>query len=180
MTEENKIEQLLKTFYDGGTTSEEEMFLLNFFNSENLNEKWHTERDIFNALYNTSDISLPKDFAERLEKAIDKHIAETTNHENEAYHKKKTLHQKTRKLFISISSAAAVILLCIGLFFISDKNSRPHTIADTYTNPEEAAIVAEQMLILVSSKLNQGFSSLEKIKESVDKTNELLNKTLNK
>ena len=59
MTEENKIEQLLKTFYDGGTTSEEEMFLLNFFNSKNLNEKWNTERDIFNALYNTSDISLP-------------------------------------------------------------------------------------------------------------------------
>ena len=178
MTEENKIEQLLKTFYDGGTTSEEEMFLLNFFNSENLNEKWHTEREIFNALYDTSDISLPKGFAERLEKVIDKHIAETDNTKNEVHDKKNIRHQKTRKLFISISSAAAVILLCIGLFFVSDKNSRPHKIADTYTNPDEAAIVAEQMLIFVSTKLNQGFSSLEKIKESVDKTNELLNKTL--
>ena len=179
MAEENKIEQLLKAFYDGNSTSEDEAALLKFFNSKNLDKKWHTERDIFNALYDTPDISLPKGIAKRLEKAMNKHIAKTTNLENEL-HNKKTLYQKTRKLYISISSAAAVILLCIGLFFVSDKNSQSHAIADTYTNPEEAAIVAEQVLTLVSSKLNQGFSSLEKIKESVDKTNELLNKTLNK
>ena len=172
MTEENKIEQLLKAFYDGETTPEEEVLLLNFFNSKNLNEKWYSERDIFNALYDTSDIPLPEGITERLEKGIDKHIAESVI--------VTPLHQKTRKLFISISGAAAVILLCVGLFFVSDKNSQSHTIADTYENPEEAALVAEQMLTLVSTKLNLGFLPLEKVKKSVDKTNELLNEKLNK
>ena len=134
MTEENKIEQLLKTFYDA------------------------------------SDIPLPEGFTERIEKAIDKHIAESVI---------AAPHQKIRKLFISISSAAAVILLCAGLFFVTGKISQSNTIADTYTNPEEAALAAEQMLTLVSTKLNQGFSPLEKVKESIDKTNELLNEKLN-
>jgi len=135
MTEENKIEQLLKTFYDA------------------------------------SDIPLPEGFTERLEKAIDKHIAESVT--------TAPIHQKTRKLFISISSAAAVILLCAGLFFVTDKTSQSHAIADTFTNPEEAALAAEQMLTLVSAKLNQGFLPLDKVKESMDKTNELLNEKLN-
>jgi len=171
MTEEKKIEQLLKAFYDGVSTHDEETLLLKFFNRKDLNEKWYSERDIFDALYDTSDIPLPEGITERLENAIDKHIAKSII--------VAPLHQKTRKLFISISSAAAIVLLCVGLFFITGKNSQSHTIADTYTNPEEAALAAEQMLTLVSAKLNQGFLPLDKVKESMDKTNELLNEKLN-
>ena len=200
MNGNNNIEQLLKAFYDGDTTPEEEALLLEFFNSNNLDEKWQTERDMFNVLY---DFSLPDGISERLEKVINEHIAEsvkdkhltkTANDDNETHNnneplypetrndilnKKAPMLQKTRKLFINISSAAAVILLCIGLFFTFEKSTKSHTIADTYTNPEEAAIVAEQMLTLVSTKLNKGFSPLEKIKESIDKTSGLLNESLN-
>jgi len=175
MTDENKIEQLLKAFYNGDTTPEEETLLFNFLNNESLDVKWHTDRDILNALYDSSGITLPEGINERLESAIDNHIAGKSTKENEIQHKKILFPSKTRRLFITVTSSAAAILICIGVFFFSDKHPSSDKIVDTYTNPKEAAIAAEQALMLVSVKLNQGLSPLEKVKESIDKTNEVLN-----
>jgi hypothetical protein len=179
MTDENKTEQLLSAFYNGDTTVEEENFLTQFFNSERVNEKWHTDRELFHVLYDPSRISLPEGFPERLETAIDNHIKETTNRKSIS---------KTRKLYLTILSAAAVVLLCIRLLFnpFTHSSFRHFTlipsnsdlIADTYTNPEEAAIAAEQALRFVSAKLNQGLSPLEKVKESINKTNEIINENV--
>ena len=169
MTDEKNIKQLLEAFYNGSTSIEEEILLLNFFNDDNLNEQWHTDRDLFNVLYSPSEISLPKGFSERLENAVDKHI-DKTYRENS--------RRKTRKLFMNIGSAAAIALLCIGLFFVTDKPAPTQAMNDTFTNPEEAAIVAEQVLMLVSSNLNKGLSSLEKAREGIDRTSELLNENL--
>ena len=169
MSEEKKIEQLLAVFYSGDTTPEEEEVLMQFFDREGLNERWRMDSDLFHALYDPSRISLPKGFSERLESAIDSHMAETTD-------RKPTL--KTRRLFISLLSAAAAAILCIGLFFPFGKTSKPDFMADTYTNPEEAAIVAEQTLLFISAKLNQGLHPLEVVKENINKTNELINEHL--
>ena len=162
MIDENKIEQLLKAFYDGYTTPEEEEILLNFFNSDNLNDKWHNDRHMFNILRDSEEVPLPEGITERLELAINEYIA----------------FKKRRKIIITISSAAAMTLLCIGLFFASGKDTKSHMYADTFTNPEDAALATEQALLFVSEKLNQGLSSLEKVREGVDKTNELLNKAI--
>ena len=162
MTDEKKIEQLLADFYDGDTTPEEEKILAQFFNNHEISEKWHTDRDLFTALYDPARISLPEGLSKRLENVIDRHIKEKTG-------------SKTRKLYLSLLSAAAVAILCIGLFFAVEKPSERDFIADTYTNPEEAAIAAEQALLLVSTKLNKGLTPLAKVKESVNKTNEILN-----
>ena len=175
MTDENKIEELLKAFYNGDTTLEEEALLLTFFNRKNLDEKWNTDRDILNALGDSSEIMLPKGVNERLENFIDIHIAKTSVKENESQDEKIPLKSKTQRLLIAITSSAAAIFLCIGIFYSLERNNSSDMIADTYTNPEEAAIAVEQALILVSSKLNQGLSPLEKVKENIDKTNELLN-----
>jgi hypothetical protein len=169
MTDEKIIEQLLTAYYNGDTTPEEEKVLAEFFNGEDLSEKWHTDRDLFDALYDTSRISLPEGLSERLERAIDNHITVSL---------KIKLDLKTKRLFRSIMSAAAVALLCIGLFFVTNRPSKQDYIADTYTNPEEAAIAVEQALLLVSAKLNQGLSPLEKVKESVEKTNEIINENV--
>ena len=176
MTDAKRIEQLLKAFYNGDTTTEEEAMLADILNNEDIDESLHSERDIFNVLRDTSDIPLPEGITERLEKAIDIHIAKTSSHENE----RTFLNSKTRKLFVAISSAAAVVLLCIGLFLSETKNNHTGLIADTYSNPKEAALVAEQTLLFVSNKLNKGLSPLEKITEGVDKANELLNESINK
>ena len=175
MTDENTIRQILKAFYNGDTTPEEESLLLEFFNNEDLEKKWHTDRDILIALHDSSGIALPEGINDRIERALDIHITQTSASENEIVHKRIPLYSKTRRLYIAVASSAAAILLCLGIFFVSDNHRSPDMIADTYTNPKEAAIAAEQVLVLVSSKLNKGLSSLEKVKESVDKTNELLN-----
>ena len=169
MSDKKKTEQLLADFYNGDTTPEEEEILMNFFNNEDLDKKWHTDRDLFHALYDPSRIPLPKGFSERLESVIDNHIAETADRKSSP---------KMRKLFISLLSAAAVALLCIGLFFTFGKTSKSDFMADTYKNPEEAAIVAEQTLLFISAKLNQGLHPLEVVKENIHKTNELINEHL--
>ena len=178
MTEENKIEQLLNAFYKGDTTTEEEAILLKYFNSKSFNEKWHSEKDILNALYDLSEITLPDGINERLENVLDNHIAETFTKKSEMQHKKIPLYFKTIKLYLAIISSAAAILLCACLFLAYERRSSSDLIVDTYTNPEEAAIAVEQALMLVSTKLNQGLTSLEKVKESIDKTNELINENL--
>ena len=175
MTDENKIEQMLKAFYNGDSTPEEEALLLKFFNSKDLEEKWHMDRDVLMALNDSSEIMLPEGISERLESAIENYISESSIPENEIPGKKIPLHSKTKRLFIAVVSSAAAILLCIGIFFASENRKLPDMIADTYTNPEEAAIAAEQALMLVSTKLNQGLSPLEMVKDNIDKTNELLN-----
>jgi hypothetical protein len=175
MTDENKIEQMLKAFYNGDSTPEEEVLLLKLFNNKDLEEKWHTDRDILIALHDSSDITLPEGISERLENALDNHIAETSITENKLPAKKIPLFSKTRRLYIAVASSAAAILLCIGIFFATENRHKQNMIADTYTNPEEAAIAVEKALMLVSTKLNQGLSPLEKVQDSVDKTNELLN-----
>ena len=167
---ENKIEQLLEAFYKGDTTPEDEAMLSEYLNSENLDESRQTDRDIFNALYDTAEIPLPEGMTERLETAIDKHIAETSE--------QKVKKISFNRIYVAISSAAAVVLLCVGLFFATEKPFQTHYIADTFSDPEEAALAAEQALLFVSSKLNQGLSPLEKITESVDKTNKLLNENI--
>jgi hypothetical protein len=180
MSDENKIKQLLEAFHNGDTTMEEEALLMSFFNDKNLDMQWHTHRDLFNVLYNSSETSLPEGFSERLEGVIDKHIMDTSLQKNERQNKKIFFHSKVAKLYTIISSAAAVILLCIGLFLFSDKNYQSQFVTDTYTDPEEAAVVAEQILSYVSTKLNLGFLPLETVKKNIDKTSELLNEKLNK
>jgi hypothetical protein len=166
MTDEKLIKKLITAFYNGDTTQEEETVLRVFFDTENLSEKWNADRDLFRALHDPSEIKLPEGLSERLENHIDKYI------------KKKT--KKTGYLLISAGSIAAAILLLMGIFFFHEQSSADNDgmITDTYTDPREATIAAEKILTLISVNLNKGFLPLEKTKESIDKTNELLNKNL--
>ena len=175
MNDEKNIEQLLATFYNGETTTEEEKWLTAYFNRNDLNEKWFADRDLFQAIYDPTGIVLPEGVSERLEKTLDDHIRKTRpQKETRPQH----VGTKTKKLYISLLSAAAVALLGLGLFFFSEPEDNPDFIADTFTNPQEAAIAAEQALMFVSEKLNQGLSPLDKVKESMHVTNELINKNV--
>ena len=169
MIEVNKIEQLLTAFYNGDTTPEEDELLAQFFNREQKSEKWETDRDLFNAIYDLSRIPLPEGFSKRLERSIDNHIQTTATWKS---------NSKRRKLVLSLLSTAAAVILCIGLFVYTGRNRQQDFISDTYTNPEEAAIAAEQTLRFISLKLNQGLAPLQKVKENLNKTNEILNQNL--
>lgn len=168
MTDQNKTARLLADFYNGDTTPEEEKYLAHFFNNHKISEKWRIDRDLFHALYNPVPISLPEGLSERLEIAINRHIGKTSTKS----------YSKLRKLYISLLSAAAVALLCTGIFLAVDRPSGKDFIVDTYTNPEEAGIAAEKALLFVSAKLNEGLAPLEKVKESVHKTTQIINANL--
>lgn len=159
MTDEKKIEELLKAFYKGETSVEEETFLNEFFRQHHIPEKWHVDKAIFNAL-NDSDMEVPAGFPQRLEKTLNKHI-ESTKMPN------------IRNLYIKIGSMAAAVALCVGLFFVFHKPSTP-TMVDTFTDPDEAAIIVKQALTLISSNLNEGLEPLLEIQENINDTNELL------
>ena len=181
MIDQKKIESLLESFYNGTSTPEEEAILRAYFNQatdtedsrmvdKQLLDVLHddsriVDKHLLDVLHDDSRIRLPEGLSERLETSIDKHITVKSR-------------SRTRPFFVGLVGAAAAALLCIGLFWSDNQYNKPSHLADTFTNPEEAAFVAEQALVLVSSKLNMGLAPLEKIKESVAKTNELISENL--
>ena len=159
------IERLLKKFYDGVSTPEEELYLTEYFlNEENVDERWKEEQQLFRLLHDTQ-IQVPPGVSERLEKSI---IQMGVS--------QKSLPRK-RTWYYWISSAAAVALLCIGLFFAIRKPS-PSRMTDTFSNPEEAALVAQQTLTFMSLQLNKGLDIAADAGQEFEKVNQLLNKHL--
>ena len=160
------IELLIKRFYDGVSTPEEERFLSEFFlNEEIVDEHLKNDQQVFRFL-NDSQIKIPEGVSERLEKSI---------MQMDISQKSKTLK---RPLHYWISSAAAVALLCIGLFFAT-RQSSPSKLVDTFSNPEEAALVAEQSLTFMSMQLNKGLNKVSDAEQEIEKANQLLNNILN-
>jgi hypothetical protein len=177
MIEDRKIKELLDKFYDGNTTPEEERIILEYLKNEDIEEGRVGDRELFAALYDSSEIHPPEGLSERLERRIDEHISNSAKKGNSA-RSQKASRTKIRKLYLSIGSVAAAALLCVSIFFVLQKPSSPIFMANTDMNETEAAAIAVEALIQVSSKLNEGLSSLEKVSESIDKTNELINKNL--
>ena len=160
------IELLINKFYEGVSTPEEEIFLTEFFlNKEDVDERWKEEQKLFRLLHD-SQIKIPEGFPERLEKSIRQVDAS-----------QKSLPRK-RTLYYWISSAAAIALLCIGFYFTTREYSPP-TMADTFSNPEEAALVAEQTLAFMSMQLNKGLNMASEAGQEFEKVNQLINKHLN-
>ena len=101
--------------------------------------------------------ALPEGLSRRLEEQIDAWAATE---------EKKTRSLTRRRTLYWLSGVAASILLCIRL-------------ADTYTNPKDAAVAAEKALLLLSHNLNKGISQVNDAGQEIDKVNNILNKHLN-
>lgn len=78
-----------------------------------------------------------------------------------------------RRLSYGLGGIAASILLCIGLFQYTNTRQK-----DTYSNPAEAALVAQQALAFMSANLNKGFDQVKEARQNMTKANEILNKHL--
>ena len=162
------IEQLILKFYKGETTPDEERLLTDYFlHEETVDECWKDDQQVFRLLHDRQ-IQVPADVSVRLEEAMMR-MVETTQ---------QSLPRR-RTLLYWISSAAAVALLCIGLFFATREPSSPK-MADTFSDPEEAARVAGQTLALISAQLNKGLDMAADAEQEFEKVNQLLNKHLNK
>ena len=160
------IELLLKKFYNGVSTPEEERFLTKYFlNEETVDERWKNDQQVFHLLYE-SQIKIPEGVSERLEKSIMQMVSS-----------QKSLPRK-KFLYYWISGAAAVALLCIGLYFTT-RQPTASKYADTFKNPEEAALVAQQTLTFMSMQLNKGLNKVSDANQEFERVNQLVNNILN-
>lgn len=112
------------------------------------------------------DQTLPEGLSERLEQQIDAWAAAE---------KKETIRSSFRRRSLYwLSGAAAVALLCVGTFqFVAPE--KEHQLADTYTNPQEAAIAARKALAFMSVNLNKGIEQVNEAQQEMNKVNEILN-----
>ena len=74
---------------------------------------------------------------------------------------------------------AASILLVLGVgttAYFSASDARPK---DTFDNPEEAAMAAEQALTLLSQNLNKGFGEMNQARQKMEKIHAVWTKHIN-
>lgn len=116
------------------------------------------------------EMTLPEGLSERLEQRIDSWASEKTVKRSLPF----------RRRLIGWSSAAAILLLTIGIFQFTDPFSRKTTLADTYTDPGEAARVAQQALLFMSVNLNKGIDQAKEAVNEINNTHKILNKHLNR
>ena len=162
------IEQLLEKFYDGVSTQEEERLLTEYFLSEEpIDERWNQDRQLFLLLHDMQ-IRIPAGVSERLEESIRE--METGSSASVI-----SLPRK-HAWYYWISSAAAVVLLCIGLFIYLEPS--PPKMADTFTDPAEAALVAQQTLAFMSVQLNKGLAKVSEVEQEFERIDRILNKHL--
>lgn len=118
------------------------------------------------------DQTLPEGLSERLEQQIDTWAAAE---------KKETLRSsfRRRSLYWISGTAAAILLLCVGIAGLKDLETSKQQLADTYTNPQEAAIAAGKALAFMSSNLNKGIDQMNDAQQEINNVNRILNKHLN-
>lgn len=112
------------------------------------------------------DQTLPEGLSERLEQQIDAWAAAE---------KKETIRSSFRRRSLYwLSGAAAIALLCVGIFQFAAPE-KEYQLADTYTNPQEAAIAARKALAFLSVNLNKGIEQVNEAQQEMNKVNEILN-----
>lgn len=124
------------------------------------------DEDLDRILDEALDIPLPEGLSERLEARIDALAAEE---------KKRTI---SRRFIYWATSAAAVALICIGIFLGTGRQAAPPQTADTFTDPQEAAVAAEKVLAFMSTQFNKGVSQVEDAGQKIEQVNHILDKHL--
>ncbi|MDH5598374.1 MAG: hypothetical protein OEY34_04590 [Cyclobacteriaceae bacterium] len=152
----NKIEQLLKKYWEGSSTLEEEQELKAFFSGNEVPEKWKGEQALFNYYQQAS--SQTKDIM-----SDDEIISMITSTEPE---KKKVIRLTP---FKHIFRVAAVILVIITTLYIVREEYRNNEtvlepLTDTFEDPKEAFEETKKALLLLSKNLGKGKTQVNKIK----------------
>lgn len=187
-----EINNLLKDFYEGKTTLEQEKDLLDFFNSGQIPDELKDEQSMFLSCYQTEGISVPENLKDKLEllidiQALNDSSSKDLNHDKPVMRvlSPETAPPKSRTRIIQSSwfrytSIAASIVLIFTVSFFSYKSNMSDELADTYTNPIDAYLETQRALTLVAQNLNTGFVQLEVAQENFGKANNILNQQLKK
>jgi len=146
--EENKLKELLDKYYDGVTSSEEELELKTYFSGNNVLPGYEAEKEIFSYYSGMEKIIVPfADFEMRIIKSVDDL-------------ERIKLKNNNRKRNITLFSVAATILIMIGSWFFFLREREP---ADTFSDPSLAYAETMKILTNVSVKINRGKEALKPV-----------------
>ena len=115
-----------------------------------------------------AEAELPKGLQERLEKQIDSLTEAERPHIRLA---------PARSFRWIVSGIAAAFIGTLFWIQIAQK-AAPPTPADTFSDPKEAALVAEKALVMLSQNLNKGLEQAQASTEEMRQINQIINKHL--
>ncbi len=162
------IEQLLDKYWEGETSLTEEQQLKTFFSQANIPEHLQAYQALFQYLKHSQQQQLTDtDFEADLLKqqpAKIRYLSSTTH------------------ILRALTSVAACLLVVFGLYYYQStlfNTTQPTTsMVDTYQNPDEAYAKTQQVLLLMSQKLNKGKQPLQHL-EKFNEVKKVLNSSPN-
>jgi len=107
-------------------------------------------------LRQAAHIPLPPGLAERLEAHIDRLASPP----------------KARRHSLPYWAAAAAVAAVVSIAVFLPLGNKPPT--DTFTDPYEAAIAAQQVLAFLSTELNKGLDQVSSAGEEIEKANQIV------
>jgi hypothetical protein len=108
---------------------------------------------------------LPEGLSCRLEQRIDQLAADG----------KKRISPPWKRSLYWFGGIAASFLVGVAIFFQVEKQVPP-TRTDTFSDPQEAALVAQHALALLSTRLNKGLDQVTEAGKEVNRVNTIVNK----
>jgi hypothetical protein len=149
----SEIEVLLRKYYDGETSLEEELALSDFFNSGQVPEYLDSHKYLFIWANREKKKKMDKiNFEASFESKID------VTGDNRIVRRK-------RGPFIARLAVAASVLILIGLIFIRITNTNQQPLTVSQPSVEEAWSATSGALTMVSMKFNVGLAELSKINQ---------------
>lgn len=140
------LDILLKKYYDGLSTCDEEKLLRDFFSGNEIPAGYETEAELFRYY---SDVSSVPPASDRFEDRIITSIEEISPERSGSL----------KRMVFVISGIAAGFLIFFGSWFFFDRNKT----IDTFSDPEIAYAETMKILYEVSSRFNQGTAALEPV-----------------
>lgn len=114
----------------------------------------------------TDESMLPEGLEQRLEEHIEK---------LEAREKQKSHWPLTIVMWTVGIAASLMLVVSIGIHGTKQTNeTQTITIADTYSSPEEAAIVVKKTLAFVTEKIDKGLAQASIAEEKIQKVNNMM------
>lgn len=175
-----EIKKRIDAFYRGETTAEEEQALLDYFNSGEVEEELLEEKELFILMYGACPVVVPPDLESKLSNRIDSLAAEERG--------KAGPKPGRKRIWAWTGGIAAGIALLLSVGVYTAKETKPEPLPVTQEVAGTVTITAEDMqkikeaqeaLVFMSLKFNQGMEQLAVVSANLDKTSEILNKAFN-
>ena len=155
-----EIEELLRKYYEGETTLEEEQKLSDFFLSDEVPPHLSVEAGLFRGLAGSGTEELrDPDFEKKLLTRIEAVPVIPIS--------------ALRNRYYSVVGIAAGILLLAGLFFTFRYDVLRKPPKDTYSNTEIAYAETRNVLMMVSASLNNGLDKMAYLSKFSDGINNM-------